>query len=110
MEKSIETVMHLGVDFWEAKLLRSHEKIKEIQVISETHSKTPPSGSKVTNMAPSWLPKRSQTRRKIDGKTIENVIHLGIDFWKDLCGFWIEKSFKIEEKSIEKARRLGIYF
>ena len=47
-------------------------------------------------------------------KSIENVMHLGIDFWKDFGGFLKEKRIKIEEKSmgksIEKAMHLGIDF
>ena len=39
-------------------------------------------------------------------KSIEKVIHLGIDFWKDFGGFLEEKSshvgLKIEQKSIRR--------
>ena len=47
-------------------------------------------------------------------KSIENVMHLGIDFGEDFGGFLEEKRAKIEgksmEKSIEKAMHLGIDF
>ena len=47
-------------------------------------------------------------------KSIENVMRLGINFWKDFVGFLEEKGTKIEEKwmekSIEKVMHLGIDF
>ena len=47
-------------------------------------------------------------------KSIENVMRLGIDFWKDFVGFSEGKRTKIEEKwmekSIEKAMHLGVDF
>ena len=50
---------------------------------------------KVANMAPSWLPKSSQNRAKIEEKSmqkmIEKVMHFVIDFWKDFGGFWMLK-------------------
>ena len=39
MEKSIEKAMHLGVDFWKAKLLRSHEKSKKSNYLRESQLK-----------------------------------------------------------------------
>ena len=32
MNKSIENALHLGVDFWKAKLLRGYEKSKKIKL------------------------------------------------------------------------------
>ena len=35
-------------------------------------------------------------------KSIEKVMHLGIDFWKDFGGFLEENGAKMEEKSMQK--------
>ena len=48
-------------------------------------AKTLPSGLKVANMAPSWLPKRSQNRRKIDGKIDRKC---NASWNRFLEGFW----------------------
>ena len=47
MEKSIEKAMHLGVDFWKAKLFRSHEKSKQIKLFQKLTSKRYVNESKV---------------------------------------------------------------
>ena len=59
---------------------------------------------KVANMAPSWLPKSKQNRRKIDAKINQKTMHLGFDFWKDFGGFleakWKHVGTKIDQKSM----------
>ena len=45
----------------------------------------------VANMVPSWLPNRAKIDKKSMQKSIEKVMHLGIDFWKDVGGFLEEK-------------------
>ncbi len=47
MEKSIEKAMHLGVDFWKAKLFRSHEKSKKIKLSQRLTAKRYVNESKV---------------------------------------------------------------
>ena len=47
MEKSIEKAMHLGVDFWKAKLFRSHEKSKIIKLSQRLTAKRYVNESKV---------------------------------------------------------------
>ena len=47
MEKSIEKAMHLGVDFWKAKLFRSHEKSKKFKLSQRLTAKRYVNESKV---------------------------------------------------------------
>ena len=47
MEQSIEKAMHLGVDFWKAKLFRSHEKSKKIKLSQRLTAKRYVNESKV---------------------------------------------------------------
>ena len=47
MEKSIEKVIHLGVDFWKTILLRSHEKSKKIKLSQRLTAKRSVKKSKV---------------------------------------------------------------
>ena len=60
-------------------------------------AKTPPSGPKV----PTWVQVGFQNGAKIEEKSmeksIENVMHLGIDFWDDVGGFLEENRRKIDE-------------
>ena len=63
---------------------------------------------KVANMAPSWFPNSIKNRLKIDAKIDQKLMHLGIDFWKDLEGFWKPKwshvGTQIDQKSMPLAK------
>ena len=87
--------------------------------------KRPPRGRQDGPRWPKTPPRRPKTAQvgfqngvkveeKSMEKSIENVMHLGIDFWKYFDGFLGEKWAKIEEKwmekSIEKAMHLGVDF
>ena len=63
---------------------------------------------KVANMAPSWLPKSKQNRKKSMQKSIKKVMHLGILFWKDFGGFldekWRHVGTRIDQKSMPTSK------
>ena len=61
-------------------------------------SKTAQEASNTPQVAPRWptwlqvgFQKRAKINEKTMDKSIENVLHLGIDFWKDVGGFLDEK-------------------
>ena len=59
---------------------------------------------KPPNMAPTWLPKRSQNGLKIDAKIDQNYDGFRDRFLKDFSGFlapkWSQVGTKIDQKSI----------
>ena len=61
---------------------------------------------KPPNMAPTWLPKRSQNGLKIDGKIDQNYDGFGDRFLKDFNWFWAPKwsqvGTNIDPKTIKK--------
>ena len=61
---------------------------------------------KPPNMAPTWLPKRSQNGLKIDAKIDQNFDGFRDRFLKDFSGFlapkWSQVGTKIDQKSIKK--------
>ena len=58
------------------------------------------------DMAPSWLPESKKIDKKSMPKSIEKVMHLGIDFWKDFNGLleenWRHVGIKIDQKSMPR--------
>ena len=57
--------------------------------------KWPQGGQHRSKLASKMEPKSNKNRWT---KSIENVMHLGIDFWKDFGGFWMPKWGKVESK------------
>ena len=55
-------------------------------------------GVLVANMAPTWLPKRSQNRIKSKQKSIKILMPLGIGFLKDFGGFWKQNGGMLASK------------
>ena len=68
-------------------------RIQRCRVLSE----------KVANMAPSWIPKSKQNRRKTDVKINQKTTHVGIDFWKDFDGF-LSKNERMLARKLTKNR------
>ena len=57
---------------------------------------------KPPNMAPTWLPKRSQNGLKIDAKIDQNYDGFRDRFLKDFGGFLAPKSIKSRQKNYQK--------
>ena len=68
---------------------------QEASKTAQEAPKRPPRPPQVVPRWPTWLQVGFQSGAKIEEKSmeksIENVMHLGIDFWKDFGGTWEEK-------------------
>ena len=54
----------------------------------------------VANMAPSWLPKRSQNRQKIDAKIDQKIYTFQKRIFFDFDGFWRGKRSQVGAKIV----------
>ena len=93
-----------GPRFW---WVLAAKRPQEASKTAQEAPKRPPRPPQVAPRWPTWVQVGFQNGAQIEEKSmeksIENVMHLGIYFWKDVGGFLEEKQAKIEEKSMKKS-------